>query len=180
MLLHRRRLPNPAKFPGWVPYKPPLSAGVNVSPGGQVVAEFFRPISFLMPTQSPNSAIQPDDSDTASVTELSVALGHLPARCSTKRLSASELAGMLDLSERRVNQLRHVFGWPVEGPIGLEAVAQYAHDKSCAAAATREELQSAAASQAEEIAKLFAVWKRANLPAGEIVACVINRIFDQA
>ena len=114
-------------------------------------------------------------------TEALVALGYLPARCSNKQLSAKEMAEFLDLTERRINQLRgEVAGWPTEGCFGLEALAQYTYHRTAKVTTTRANLHRAAHERAEVIVETIAAWTRCKLPASEIMECVINELFAAA
>ena len=113
--------------------------------------------------------------------EALVALGYLPARCSDKRLSAKEMSEFLDLTERRINQLRgEVAGWPVEGSFGLEALSQYTYHRTTKVTTTRANLHRVTPARAEAIVDTIAVWTRAKLPPAEIMACVVNELFDAA
>jgi hypothetical protein len=111
--------------------------------------------------------------------EALVALGYLPARCSSKKLSAKEMGVFLDLTERRINQLRsEVAGWPLEGGFGLEALSQYTYHRTGKTTTTRAALHRITNERAEVIMETIAVWTRCKLPPAEILVCVVNEIFD--
>jgi hypothetical protein len=62
----------------------------------------------------------------------------------------------------------------------VECIAKFTHHKSDLRTTTCESLQLAARSQADVIAKDISVWTRKKLPAAEIVACIVNAIFDES
>lgn len=116
----------------------------------------------------------------ANENEILVSIGHLPPRCSTKRLTARELAASVGVTERRINQLRYQMDWPADGPLGLEAVAQFMHSKTDRVTVTREDLHRATRRNSQFIVEIIGVWSRANLPPEEIVECVASILFDSA